>query len=110
MALATTFEVAKKGVKKRYRVENITSTAAKPEVTYLYHTNDDTQVKISDGADSRPGTSENSPNVQIFQPLSTEGIGGLIEQLQDLNLEMRSVLEQVSTNPAFRATLLAGKT
>lgn len=63
----------------------------------LFHVDDETIVTLSDGGGSAPTSPTSLMNGYHFQPLSTEGIGGLLEQIEALNLSMKRVLKQVWT-------------
>lgn len=95
VASGTTFEVsAKKGVKKRFLVESISGGATTARAPQLFYVDDNTEIMLSDGLDGLAAPTVT--NGHAFQPMSADGIGGLVEQMEALNTSMRLVLEQVS--------------
>lgn len=91
-----TFDIsAKKGLKKRFLISSLVSDDKEAASTSLFHVDDETVITLSDGGDSAPTSPVSLMSGQHFQPLSTDGIGGLLEQIKALNLSMERVLKQV---------------
>lgn len=96
VASGITFDVvAKKGIKKRFVVERVTPKDTSTDSSCLCYVNDNTDIHFSDSVASPPSSSGAHTNGCSFTPLSTDGIGGLIEQIETLNTSMRLVLEEV---------------
>lgn len=91
-----TFETsaAKKGLKKRFHIESITGDSAPTNVAQLYYATDETDIIISDGTNI--ASPELTMNGAKYTPISAHGIGGLVDQIETLNANIRLVLEQVS--------------
>ena len=78
-------------------MENIAPSASQSNSSHLYYTDDETQVELSKAGESSSGVEETTlSGSNHYKPLSTDGIGGLVEQLQALNISMKLVLDQVS--------------
>ena len=90
--MGTAFDVsAKRALRKRFFVEHIESSETQPGAPNLYFCNDLTQIVFSDPSAL---LSNSGVNGHLEDPLSAEYIGGLEDQLQDLNWRMKRVLSQ----------------
>lgn len=96
IASGITFETSapKKGLKKRFHIESIVGPSAPVGAVQLFYANDKTDITISDGANIT--SLDTITNGFAYTPISTDGIGGLVDQIETLNANIRLVLEQVS--------------
>ncbi|KAK5118089.1 hypothetical protein LTR62_004135 [Meristemomyces frigidus] len=93
-AVGMTFEVmVKKKLRKKFYVENVEGPGH-PNGNGLFYCGGATSVVISDGP--RPDTPSQPPLGDSFPVLNTSLIGGLVEQVQELNRHMDRVLNRAS--------------
>ncbi|KAK5129701.1 hypothetical protein LTR08_002945 [Meristemomyces frigidus] len=102
VAACTIFDVsAKKGLRKRFYVEHVGASGAQAGAPGLFFCDDSTQFSLSGGETTL--TEPTLPNGDVFPVLNTSRIGGLVEQVKELNMRMDRILNK-SKHPRTAAT------
>ena len=88
-----TFDVtAKKGLRKRFFVQNVQSSAMQPGAPNLFSSDDSTEIIFTDET-SLPA---DRSTIKIEEPLTSEYLGGLQEQIDLLNMRLKRVVGEIT--------------
>lgn len=96
VAVGTTFDVtAKKGLRKRFYVDHITSTGGQTNTPALFYCDDRTQITFSDAMHATEAEFQPAlPDGDSFPVLDTTRIGGLVEQVKELNKRLERIIDR----------------
>ncbi|RMY73063.1 hypothetical protein D0863_04120 [Hortaea werneckii] len=103
VAVGTTFDVtAKKGLRKRFYIDHIEPVGT--QAGTLYFCDDETGIVFSDGAPIAE-TPVTTVNGEGFPALDVTGIGGLVDQVKELNMRLDRVLNKTQRNDKLPKTV-----
>ena len=87
---------AKKGLRKRFYIDHVKSSATVPGPPNLYYMDDETEIMFNDAGSSSLPDGIHSANIE--GPLTHEYIGGLLDQIQELNMRLKRAIGGVNEN------------